>query len=98
MTLQTENEQEQELGFDWKALAEQVARKVLETEKCPYESEISLTLTDNREIRRLNREFRGTGTRLRMCFPFHWSISEAPGTTGCWRRRKRTLSIRKAAN
>ncbi|HIT14612.1 MAG TPA: rRNA maturation RNase YbeY [Candidatus Scatomonas merdigallinarum] len=59
MTLQTENEQEQELGFDWKALAEQVARKVLETEKCPYESEISLTLTDNREIRRLNREFRG---------------------------------------
>ena len=59
MTLQTENEQEQELGFDWKVLAEQVVRKVLETENCPYESEISLTLTDNREIRRLNREFRG---------------------------------------
>ena len=58
MTLQSENEQELDLGFDWEALAKQVAEKALEAEQCPYEAEVSLTLTDNQEIRRLNREFR----------------------------------------
>lgn len=59
MALQAENNQDKELGFDWERLAEQVIDRVLDFEQCPYEAEVSLTLTDNREIRRLNREFRG---------------------------------------
>ena len=59
MTLQAENQQNRDLGFDWEQLAEQVICRVLDTEQCPYEAEISLTLTDNEEIRNLNREFRG---------------------------------------
>ena len=58
MTLQIENEQNLALNFDYEAVADAVIRQVLEQEQCPYESEISLTLTDNGEIRRLNRDFR----------------------------------------
>ena len=58
MTLQTENEQNLELGFDWEALSRQIAGRVLDSEQCPYEAEISLTLTDDCRIRSLNREFR----------------------------------------
>jgi probable rRNA maturation factor len=30
----------------------------LETEECPYEVEVSVTITDNEEIRKINNEFR----------------------------------------
>jgi probable rRNA maturation factor len=58
MTLQMENEQTLTLGFDQEAVARQVIDQVLDMEQCPYEAEVSLTLTDNQEIHRLNREFR----------------------------------------
>ena len=59
MTILIENEQELTFEFDYEAVARQVVEQVLDMEQCPYEAEVSLTLTDNREIRRLNREFRG---------------------------------------
>lgn len=58
MTLQLENEQERELTFDYEQVADQVITEVLDMEACPYEAEVSLTLTDNTEIQRLNKEFR----------------------------------------
>ncbi|MCC6095357.1 MAG: rRNA maturation RNase YbeY [Eubacterium sp.] len=58
MTLNLENEQDKEIPFDYQDVAERVIRQVLFSEQCPYEAEINLTLTDNEEIRRLNREFR----------------------------------------
>ena len=58
MTLQLENEQEVELPFDYEKLAKTVIGEVLETEKCPYECEISMTLSDDQNIRRINKEFR----------------------------------------
>ena len=36
-----------------------VCEKVLEYEKCDFDAEISITLTDNENIRELNREHRG---------------------------------------
>lgn len=59
MTLQTENEQTFILDFEWEKLAREIAVQVLEMEQCPYEAEISLTLTDNEQIQGLNREYRG---------------------------------------
>ena len=47
-----------ELGIDYAALASQVADKVLEMEKCPYDGQVNLVLTDNEEIKRVNTEFR----------------------------------------
>lgn len=59
MTLQFEDEQSRPLPFDWKATAQEVIERALDAEKCPYEAEVSLTLTDDAGIHRLNREFRG---------------------------------------
>lgn len=58
MTLQLEDEQALKLPFDYEALAKQVIDQVLDMEECPYESEVSLILTDNTRIQQLNREFR----------------------------------------
>lgn len=58
MTLQLEDEQVLKLPFDYEELARQVIDQVLDMEECPYESEVSLTLTDNTKIHHLNREFR----------------------------------------
>lgn len=58
MTLRLEDEQALSLDFDREAVARQVIETVLDLEQCPYEAEVSLTLTDNQEMHRLNREFR----------------------------------------
>ena len=59
MTLTIENEQDQEISFDFETIARQVAEAALDREVCPYEAEIGLVLTGAEEIRRVNREFRG---------------------------------------
>lgn len=59
MTIQIEYETDKELGFDYAAYANSVAQKILEMEKCPYDAQINLVLTDNEEIKRVNTEFRG---------------------------------------
>lgn len=58
MTLQLENEQELVIPFDYEETAKKVVEAVLDFEKCPYEASVSLTLTDNSEIHRMNQEFR----------------------------------------
>lgn len=58
MTIQIDYETDRQLGIDYEALAGQVVRKVLEMEKCPYDAQVNLVLTDNEEIRRVNNEFR----------------------------------------
>lgn len=47
------------LPFSMKETAMAVAARVLEAEECPYEAEVNLTLTDDAEIREINRETRG---------------------------------------
>lgn len=58
MTLQFECEIETDWEIDCASLAKEVAEKVLETEKCPYDVSVNLLLTDNEEIKRVNTEFR----------------------------------------
>ena len=59
MTFYVENETDAEFDFDIEQLAAAVARKVLDTEGCGYETEIGLTITDDDGIHELNRQFRG---------------------------------------
>lgn len=58
MTLQIENETDTAPAEGFEELARSVCERVLDTEKCPYEAEISITVTDNEGIRDLNRRFR----------------------------------------
>ena len=46
MNMQIDYETERELGIDYETLAVKVADKVLEMEKCPYDAQVNLVLTD----------------------------------------------------
>lgn len=58
MTFYVENETQASFPFSVEELVKQVAEKVLDTEKCPYEVQINVLLTDNEGIRGFNREYR----------------------------------------
>ncbi len=53
-----ENETEEVLPFSVEELAKQVGEAVLEMEHCPFEASVNLVLSDNRNIRELNRQCR----------------------------------------
>lgn len=58
MTLYIEEEGKGTLPFDVKETAEFIVETALEYEDCPYEAEVNLLLTDDEEIRIMNREHR----------------------------------------
>ncbi|MFV0364469.1 MAG: rRNA maturation RNase YbeY [Suipraeoptans sp.] len=58
MTYLFDNETEVVLSFDMKDVGKEVILHTLEFLKCPYEVEISLLITDNSNIKELNRDFR----------------------------------------
>ena len=59
MTSCVENETKVTFPFDMKTILEQVMETVTEMEKCPYETSVSLLVTDNEGIRQFNRDYRG---------------------------------------
>lgn len=58
MTITIENESEITLDFDYEAVIRQVVIGCMDYEKCPYEAEVNVLLTDNGPIREINREHR----------------------------------------
>ncbi len=58
MTLHFDNSIKKNPGFPMKKTAEDVIKKILENEGCPYETEVSLTITDNEGIKELNARYR----------------------------------------
>lgn len=58
MTFYAENETSFEFDFDWEAVYQEVALAVLDSEGCPYETEVNLLLTDNEGIHEFNKETR----------------------------------------
>lgn len=59
MTVYFENENGAEFDFSPEELAGKVIDAVLDYEDCPYEAEVSLTVTGDEEIRAINRDQRG---------------------------------------
>ena len=53
-----ENETEVNFDFDIEAVVKAVAEEVLDSEKCPYEAQVNVLLTDNEGIRQFNKEYR----------------------------------------
>ena len=58
MTLYFEEEGEARLPIECEKIARQVIETTLDYAGCPYEWEVSLLLTQNEEIRKMNRDFR----------------------------------------
>lgn len=53
-----EDESEIDLGIDYFDIANRVVNKSLEVLKCPFEAEVSILLTDNQGIHKINKETR----------------------------------------
>ncbi|GAA4654601.1 rRNA maturation RNase YbeY [Anaerocolumna aminovalerica] len=58
MTLNLEYETEIKLHLDYESIITKVVNMALDLEECPYEIELNLILTDNKEIKDINREYR----------------------------------------
>ena len=58
MTINIEYETEKKLDLDYEKIINDVIAESVEFEKCPYEVEVSVTLTDNDSIHAINKEFR----------------------------------------
>lgn len=58
MTSYVENETEIRFDFDINEMMNMVMEEVLEQEKCPYEAQVNLLVTDNEGIREYNRQYR----------------------------------------
>lgn len=59
MSIYFENETDEQLGFDYEKELASVIKEALRQEECPYETEVTVILTDEEGIRHLNREYRG---------------------------------------
>ena len=58
MTLTLELETEFKVDFDYEKVAGSVVECALDFLDCPYEAQVNLLITDNEEIRRINKEYR----------------------------------------
>ncbi len=73
-----ENETDIDLGLDYEELAAQVVDATLLEEKCPFETEVNILLTDNEGIHTINRETRDID-RPTDVLSFPNLFFEAPG-------------------
>ncbi|MBQ4529560.1 MAG: rRNA maturation RNase YbeY [Lachnospiraceae bacterium] len=58
MTICLEQEYQLDLGINYKEMADKVVEAALDYEKCPYECEVNIILTDNPGIHEINKESR----------------------------------------
>lgn len=59
MTINIEDEAGKKPDLPYEEIIREIVLETLDYENCPYEAEISVVLTDNETICRLNREYRG---------------------------------------
>lgn len=58
MSIVIEKETDDTFDFDYEEVITTVINAAMDYENCPYEAEISVTLTDNESIKTINSEFR----------------------------------------
>lgn len=78
MTSYVENETKVQFDFDIKEILDLVMKQILKQEKCPYEAQVNLLITDNEGIREFNREYRDVDASTDvLSFPMLGYESEA---------------------
>ena len=83
MTINVEDESQITLsGVDTRELARRVIEATLDYEGCPYEAEVSLLLTDNKNIRQINMEYRNID-RATDVLSFPMLSYDSPSDFGC---------------
>lgn len=81
MTIDFENESGKDLGLELQDIARDVVSCALDYMECPYEAQVSILITDNEEIHRINREQRGID-RPTDVLSFPMVEYETPGDFG----------------
>lgn len=59
MTIGIDHEAEEKLHLPEEEIIRDVVLAVLDYEGCPYEAEVNVVVTDNQEIQKMNRQYRG---------------------------------------
>lgn len=59
MSVFIENEYDKEIEIDYVSIIEKVIEEAIDSEQCPYECEVNVTIVDNDMICKINREHRG---------------------------------------
>lgn len=62
MTINIEYETDIELKLDYEDIIKKVVEEAADYEKCPYEAEVNVVLTDNDSIHHINKETRNVDT------------------------------------
>ena len=88
MTIYLENETDVQFDFDMEETVHCVVEKVLEQEKCPYETTINILLTDDQGIRQFTF---GKSTELQMCFLFPILRMKPRQIFSMWKKRRLTV-------
>ena len=78
MTIEIEYESKIPLELPYEEIIKTVVEAAMEFERCPYEAEVSVTLTDNEGIREINRDYRGIDAPTDV-LSFPMISYEAPG-------------------
>ena len=72
MTIEINYDAEIKLHIPYKKIIESTIIAALDYEKCPYEAEVSVTITDNNGIQQINNEFRNIDKPTDvLSFPFN---------------------------
>ena len=72
MTFEIENVYPEVILPDYETVIKNVIEAALDYEKCPYEAQVYVLLTDNEEIHEINKEHRQIDRQ--MFFLFRWQI------------------------
>ena len=72
MTVEISYESEKSLDIPYEDIINKMVAASLDFENCPYEAEVSVTIVDDDEIRRINNEYRGIDKSTDvLSFPFN---------------------------
>ena len=72
MTIEISYESKMKLDIPYEDIINRMVVASLDFEKCPYEAEVSVTIVDDEEIRKINNEYRGIDKSTDvLSFPFN---------------------------
>ena len=96
MTIEIEYEARQTTELPYREIIQKVIEAALDDIECPFEAEISVLLTDNDKIRRMNQEFRQIDRATDvLSFPLRLPV---PVIFPMRKKNMRTALIRRAAS
>ena len=97
MTVSIEYEAEKKLDLPYEKIIKEIVEASLDFEKCPYEAEVNVILTDNDAIQAINKEYRQIDAPTDV-LSFPMVIMRNLLILTMWKMQWKIISIRKQEN